>query len=240
MLTKDVLSLIALELDSETLLNFQGAAKSLSHVCDSYFWINKINKDFGLSYTEYVQENFERFVTYKVILKNFTKMSPQEHYQDIDNHLSHETIFDFIKLDRLDLVKAYVYTGKEINCLPEGSTVVNGRNLVPIFQAILEKKETIFEFLSQQIISEEDFRFIMINLFEQGPVIDKTVRNILFVKFYDIILPQAITVEVFKNHKGFWKTAYQKLEEFNNVHPHIFGDIYQRRIEFYRQLSLNV
>ena len=211
MLSKDLLREVSLKCDLQDVYNLLLTCKYFNKKIDNdIFWINKLDKDFKISFTE-------------------SELSPKKYYLEIYGLLkSYSGDFNKIlgygfKHDRKDIIKISIYKNaiyanldyfdfeffKILTTLDE--------NLIDI---LFDKKNKVLKNLK-----------VILNLIEYQLKYEK-LQIVYYL--YDIILPKI--AKIIEN-KRFWKTILIKFKEFYNDSSNYFTDLYNDKIGFYEKLA---
>jgi len=169
---------------------------------------------------------YDNIYFWKQKLKDDFKVSVLRENSSCKDLFLNKSLLKGINEDNLDLVKLSLDEGANIN-YKEGV-------FYPIVIAVLERKDTIFNYLLNHPYILDKILIILKNILEVTSILKQTQQVEIYNKMFDLILPK---IQDYKTPGNLWKVTLRKLEEFNINYPHFFSDVYNRRIELYKKLA---
>jgi len=214
-LPKDVLMLLALEMDIEYVINLcQSSSLFNNKICkDNHFWLNKLFKEFGIR-TELSKAKYEY-----LSLRNMLKNKPND------------VLESGIKTENYTMVKTAIESGANPN-LKIGSSY-------PITLSMFLTSDEILLFLLNKV-NYDDIKLIIGNMITKFEYYSKNKKCVFFTRFIGIFLPYASKFMPKNEWKPFWSKTTIKLEELNRTDKDCISDeFYNKWIGFYKELSEN-
>lgn len=211
-LPKDILFLIALELDLENITNLcLSCNKIKDKIFDNeIFWMKKNKKDYDININLFNKH-------YYLKIENLLRNAPNEAYK-----------FG-IEWKALSLIKLSVEKGADVNFIEKGK-------YYPLLRIILE--DEIFDYLVDKVFKNREITIAVIknffNLMDEADT--KEEKCNLFIKLYDKMLPLSVP---YLFEKYYWKNVLLKFEEAFIVYNKIpgFQNFFYKKINFYRDLA---
>lgn len=216
-LPKDVLSLIALDMDIEYVIRLCQTSHAFNNkICkDEYFWLNKLKKDYGIS--AYISKAKKEYL----IIKNLLKTEPNV------------ILESGIRSENIKLVEAAIEAGADINrkiglFYPITLSIVSPRN--DIFVYLMNKTDFTEDGMITEILNDI-FTYIS-ELFSR----DHKCR--IFLNLFGILLPNVHKYMLYPKWKHFWRVILGKLEQIHDLEKYCISDeFYKKWIDFYRKLA---
>jgi len=212
-LPKDILVLLALELDFNDFINLsQTSSKINEKICrNRYFWINKLMKDYGILENEAKNKY--------LLIKNLLYTDPNQ------------VLNLGFKTENLKLIKSSIELGADLMYIKD--------YYLPISKSLAFEDENILKYFLE--ISFDDFNiFHVINdviiIFSYNKY-NREQKCKMTLKLYSIFLPYISKKLIDKKDKKFWITVLRKLEEFHDD-KHIDDAFFNKWIDFYRKMAL--
>jgi len=214
-LPKDVLMLLALEMDIEYIINLcQTSSLFNNKICkNNYFWMNKLFKEFGIQTNIYEAKN-----EYLSII-NILKTEP--------NRILNSGIIT----ENYKLVKAAIEKGANPN-----------EKLNSYYPVVLSMSNNNNDEISVYLLSKTNFDsvyFIIKDFYDKfNTTSSRSKKCKIFIKLFTIFLPYASKFMDKIKYRPFWNQAVSKLEEINKTDKDCVTDeIYNKWIPFYRELA---
>jgi len=225
-LPKDILVTIALEYNLQDIISFCQSSKKINFkVCENnHFWVNKINKDFGINFFEY-----GKFPQSRRLHENYMKTIPaRKYYLEIDSFLKKYTANNLLTYgllnNREDLIKVAIY---------------KDANIEYITFEIFEKLKKLDEKLLKNLLNSK-YKIISI-LSKLLTLTEYEKRNNkidIILYLYYIVFPIS---SKYIDKKSFWKTALVKLEQYYkegiDTGNQELIDLYNQKIDFYIKMA---
>lgn len=212
-LPKDVLALIALDMDIEYVIRLCQTSSTFNEkICkNNYFWLNKLQKDYNITID--INEAKNEYLTIKQLLKT-----------------DPTTILESgINSENIKLVKASVEAGADIN-----------RKIglyYPITLSIVFTNDDIFTYLLSKTDPSKITIFLN-NIFNYNDDVrlNRNHRCRMMLKLYGILLPYAANYLTELKYKIFWRNALAKIEQLHVEDKQCITDeFYKKWIDFYRK-----
>jgi hypothetical protein len=214
---KDILLLIALELNLKDLFNFCQTCKIINEKIykNKTFWFNKLEKDYGI-------KNINPKETYLKI-DNLLRKTPNEAYKiGIDN-------------ESLILIKLSLKKGAYVNFKALDD------KYYPLLRIIFN--DEIFDYLLDKVFISKHKVLCIIESFpmffnDTDNNFKKREKCKLIKKLYDKMFPLSLKFLLSSQYKRYWKIILSKFEEAYKVYEYPdFREFYHKWIDFYRDLS---
>lgn len=212
-LPKDVLSFLALDMDIEYVIRLCQTSSAFNEkICkNSYFWLNKLQKDYNI--TTDINEAKNEYLTIKHLLKTDPNV----------------VLESGINSENLKLVQGAVEAGADLNR--------KIRLYYPITLSIVFDKDDIFVYLMRKM-DLNNIKDILQNIFmyNNNITLNKNRQCRLVLKLYEILLPYAVDYFPNPRWKNLWITVLAKIEQLHVEHKDCITDeFYNNWIDFYRK-----
>jgi len=211
MLPKDVLILLALEMDIEYVINLCKTSSIFNQkICkNEHFWKNKLFKDYE------IEEDLHDAKDEYLSIRNDLKNNPQD-------------ILSYgINTENYKLVKASLEWGADPN--------IKILSNYPITLSMYFDNAEILIYLLDYVDSE-NYKLILNDIFLKFEY-QNTINKIKsFINLLDIFLPYIVKFPEINKSKNFWSVAVYKLEEIYKD-KYITDKFYNKWINFYKKLA---
>lgn len=211
MLSKDIINEISLKCELQDIFNLLLSCKYFNSKIDNdIFWINKLDKDYKISFTQ-------------------SELVPKKYYLQIYSLLKNNSD-DFTRVlnygfrhNRKDIIKICIYK----NAIYADLYYFNFQ----YFNVLKDLDEKLIDILFNQEDKALKNLKIILDLIGYQTRYEK-IQIVYYL--YDIILPK---ISLVVDNKRFWKTILSKFREFYNDSPEYFNDLYNEKIDFYEKMT---